>query len=158
MNFITVLAIGIFLCFGTSAKAAKAPVSPKELTKQATLIVVGTVVEVSSNVQKSKIEKGIGIHRDREYRIQLKVEKVSKKDSSKSGAKVKPDATIEVIAWKPVRRIPPLPGLQGHSSIPEKGDQVRVFLKRDSKDVLVPILPNGIVVMKAKEKVKKNAK
>ena len=136
------LAIGL----PCSSQAAKAPVSQKQLEKEAVVIITGTVVEVSSKVQRSKIETGIGIHRDRVYRIKLKVTKVLKHSKKKIGD------TVEFFAWKPVRRIPPLPGLQGHSPIPKKGDQVKVYLKQTKDGELEPVLPNGITIVKQPDK------
>ena len=58
------------------------------------------------------------------------------------------DDEIEIEAWKPVRRIPPIPGLQGHGSIPKKGDKVTVYVKGKKGIAYEPILPNGIVIEK----------
>lgn len=102
------------------ARAAIAPRSPEKLKEEATHIVSGTVVEVTSKTQKSKIEKAVGIHRDRIYTIKLRVTAVSK------GAGVKAGDLIELVAWRPSCRIPPLPGLQGHGSIPKNGETIKV--------------------------------
>ncbi|MCH1507818.1 MAG: hypothetical protein L7T84_01310, partial [Akkermansiaceae bacterium] len=105
-----------------SALAAVAPLSHAELKKQAIHIVTGSVVGVTSKTQKSEIEKAKGIHRDRIYTIRIKVDTVSK------GAGVKVGSEIEVLAWRPSTRIPPLPGPQGHGSIPQKGDKATFYL------------------------------
>ncbi len=58
LHRILITLIGGFLAFGTTAAwAAKAPVSPENLKKNADHIVSGTVVAVSSKTQKSKVEK-----------------------------------------------------------------------------------------------------
>ena len=54
---------------------------------------------------------------------------------------------VEVEAWQPVHRIPPLAGLQGHGSIPKKGDMVTVYVEGKKGKAYEPILPNGIVIL-----------
>ncbi len=120
------------------ALAAVAPLSPAELKKQASHIVTGSVVGVTSKTQKSQIEKAKGIHHDRIYTITIKVETVSK------GADVKIGSEIEVVAWRPSTRIPPLAGPQGHGSIPQKGDKATFYLRTKGKKQFEPLLPNGI--------------
>jgi len=87
-------------------------------------------------------ENDFGIHRDTVFRIKVKVVKVSK------GKGIKPDEEILIEAWKPALRLPPLAGLQGHDSIPQKGDEITVFLKRKKDKVREPLLPNGIEIKK----------
>ena len=143
MKHIAISLLGGFLAvFPISTWAAKAPVSAEELKKEATHIVSGTVVQITSKTQKSKVEKAWGIHRDRVFKIKLDVKTVSKGTGVKAGDK------IEIVAWKPARRIPRLPGLQGHDSIPQKGDTVTVYLKGKEGNAFRPILPNGIVIEK----------
>ena len=127
-----------------SALAAVAPLSPAELKKQAIHIVTGSVVGVASKTQKSEIEKAKGIHRDRIYTIRIKVDTVSK------GAGVKVGSEIEVLAWRPSTRIPPLPGPQGHGSIPQKWDKATFYLQAKGKKQFEPLLPNGIELVGAK--------
>ena len=128
------------LALGTvEAWAAKAPLSLKELKKRASYVVSGKVITVTSENQKSRVEEGFGIHRDRVYTIVLAVKKVSK------GSVVKADERITIEAWQPALRIPPLPGLQGHETIPKKGDKVTVYLVGRRGKAYLPILPNGIV-------------
>ncbi|MEM7395148.1 MAG: hypothetical protein AAF492_22680 [Verrucomicrobiota bacterium] len=50
---------------------------------------------------------------------------------------------ITVEAWRPATRLPPLPGPQGHGSIPDKGDTVTIYLESKSGNSWKPILPNG---------------
>jgi hypothetical protein len=143
LDRIVITLIGVFIAFGTvDAWAAKAPLSPGELKKKASHIISGEVVDVTSKEQQSQIERAWGIHRDRVFTIKLKVKILSK------GTGVKVDDDIEVEAWKPVSRIPPLPGLQGYESIPKKGDTVTVYVEGKKGKAYVPILPNGIVIEK----------
>ena len=141
-RILVTLACGFLALGAVDVWAAKAPLSLKELKKKASHIISGKVVEVTSENQKSRIETGIGIHRDRVYAIVLQVKKISK------GTGVKADEKIAIEAWQPALRIPPLPGLQGHESIPKKGDRVTVYLEGKKGKVYLPILPNGIVIEK----------
>ena len=123
--------------------AAKAPLGQKQLEAQAELIVTGKIVAVESRVQKSRVERSFGIHRDRVFTLTIKVALLSK------GTGLKVDQEIRVVAWQPSTRIPPRPGLQGHDSIPGKGDTVTMYLKWDkAKKVWEPLLPNGIEIKK----------
>lgn len=102
----------------------------------------GTVVEVTSKTQKSTVEKAAGIHRDRVFSITIQVVTVLK------GTGIKAGAQIQVEAWQPSKRIPPLPGLQGHESIPKKGDTATFYLKGEKGKPFKPLLPNGISIKK----------
>ena len=117
LGIVTVFVLGI-----VDLQAAKVPMSPKELKKESSHIVTGKVISVTAKVQKSKIERALGLHRDKVYTIKLKVASVSK------GAGVKVGQEILIGAWQPSTRIPPVPGLQGHEPIPEKGDTVEMYL------------------------------
>ena len=117
---------------GGLATAAVAPMSPKELRIASTHILKGKVLEVKSRIEKSKSERAFGLHRDRVFTIRLQVTAVSK------GKK------IIVSAWKPATRIPPVPGPQGHSPIPKKGQVVTIHVASKEGANFVPIMPNGI--------------
>jgi hypothetical protein len=129
----------------TITLAAKAPLSPEELKKEATHIVTGKVVEVTSKTQKSKVEKAWGIHRDRVFTITVRLSDVVK------GADVQKGEQMEVEAWQPSKRIPPLSGLQGHGAIPKRGDTVALYLKGKNGNAFKPLLPNGIVIQEKRE-------
>lgn len=131
-------ALAGLLAFVSIAHAAVAPLSPAQLKAQATHVVTGTVLDVSSKTEKSKIEKAKGIHRDKVFTIRLEVKTVSK------GTGITVGKPIEVVAWQPSTRIPPLPGPQGHGSIPKKGDSGTFYLKPKSGKTYEPLLPNGI--------------
>ena len=123
--------------------AALAPRSQKQLEAQSELIVAGEVVAIESRVQKSRVERAFGIHRDKVFTLTIKVAFISK------GTGVKADQKIRVVAWQPVLRIPRLPGLQGHGPIPGKGETVTMYLKwNKAGKVWKPILPNGIEIKK----------
>ena len=144
LGIVTVFVLGI-----VDLQAAKVPMSPKELEKEANHIVSGKVISVTTKVQKSKIERALGLHRDRLYTIKLKVASVSK------GAGVKVGQEILIGAWQPSTRIPPVPGLQGHEPIPEKGDTVKMYLLKNKKaKAYEPLLPNGIEITKKAKKTK----
>ena len=138
------------LALGTvDLQAAKRPRSPKELKKESSHIVSGKVISVTTKVQKSKVERALGLHRDRVYTIKLKVASVSK------GTGVKVGQEILIEAWQPSTRIPPLPGLQGHEPVPGKGDTVKMYLLKNKKSKSYkPLLPNGIEITKKSKKTK----
>lgn len=123
--------------------AAVAPHSEEEMTKGATLIVEGKVLSVTSKTQKSKVERGLLVARDRVYTITIQASKVVK-------GKAEVEKAIIFQAWKPSTRVPPLPGPQGHRSIPEKGDLVKVYLLGDEKSYQ-PYMPNGIEILQRAE-------
>lgn len=129
---------------GSTSHAAKAPMSEKSLNEKASHIVSGNVLEITSKVQKSTIETGIGVSRDKVYTITLEVTKVSK------GADIEFGKTITIRAWQPHTRIPPRAGHQGHTPLPKKGDHATFFLSTNAKKVFEPLLPNGIAIDKKK--------
>ena len=130
------------LSFPIAIWGAKIPASPEQLKKQADLVVTGKVISISSKIGKSKIETSPGVHRDEVFTIKILVSTVKK------GAGVKSGDQIEIVAWKPVKRIPPIPGLQGHQTVPAKGDTATFFLEGKVGTLLEPILPNGISIAK----------
>ena len=144
LGIVTVFVLGI-----VGLQAAKVPMSPKELEKESSHIVSGKVISVTTKMQKSKIGRPFGLHRDKVYTIKLKVASVSK------GAGVKMGQEILIGAWQPSTRIPPVPGLQGHEPIPEKGDTVKMYLLKNKKaKAYEPLLPNGIEITKKAKKTK----
>ena len=144
LGIITVFALGT-----VALQAAKVPMSPKELEKESSHIVSGKVISVTTKVQKSKVERSLGLHRDKVYTIKLKVASVSK------GTGVKVGQEILIEAWQPSTRIPPVPGLQGHEPIPAKGDEVKMYLLKNKKSkAYEPLLPNGIEITRKAKKTK----
>ena len=141
--------IAVFVLGVVDLQAAKVPMSQKELEKESNHIVSGKVISVTSKVQKSKIERALGLHRDKVYTIKLKVASVLKG----AGGKVGQEILIE--AWQPSTRIPPLPGLQGHEPVSAKGDTVKMYLLKNKKSkAYQPLLPNGIEITKKAKKTK----
>jgi hypothetical protein len=110
-----------------------------EMTKKADHVVTGEILEVTSKVQKPEVEKAKGHHRDRVFTITVKIRKIDK------GRGLKVGQEIEVIAWNPHTRIPPLPGPQGHGTIPAKGDSATFYLYAGDGKRFKPLLPNGIM-------------
>ena len=141
--------IAVFVLGVVDLQAAKVPMSQKELEKESNHIVSGEVISVTVKVQKSKIERALGLHRDKVYTIKLKVASVLK------GAGVKVGQEILIEAWQPSTRIPPLPGLQGHEPVSAKGDTVKMYLLKNKKaKAYQPLLPNGIEITKKAKKTK----
>ena len=144
LGMLTVFALGT-----VDLQAAKVPMSQKELEKESSHIISGKVISVTTKVQKSKVERALGLHRDRVYTIKLKVTSVSK------GTGVKVGQGILIGAWQPSTRIPPAPGLQGHEPIPRQGDEVKMYLLKNKKEkAYQPLLPNGIEITKKAKKLK----
>ena len=149
-GLLTMLLCGAFFMGEIQLFAAIAPLSQKQLDEQSELIVSGRVVAVESKVQKSKIERTLGIHRDRIYSIKLELVNFHKIPPFEQDLRFKEFIVVE--AWRPATRIPPLPGPQGHESIPGKGDEVKMYLKWNKATVLwQPVLPNGIKVVKKEQ-------
>ena len=84
------------LALGTvDLQAAKAPLSQKQLDEQSELIVTGRVGAIESNVQKSKIERALGIHRDRIYTIKLGLISLHKSPPLEQGKGLKELLVVE---------------------------------------------------------------
>ncbi len=143
MKSIALIAASLFLLASSHSHAAKAPQSKEKLEAQATHIVRGKVLEVTTKVEKSKIETYPGNHKDTIYAITVQVEKVSKGNEAKEGGK------ITVLAWQPHTREPNPPGSQGHEVIPKKGETATFYLTGGGKEPFEPITPNGVAVDKA---------
>jgi hypothetical protein len=147
---LTILLCGVFFMGEIQLLAAIAPLNQKQLDEQSELIVTSRVVAIESKVQKSRIERAVGIHRDQIYGIKLELISLHKKPPLEQDFALKGLHAIE--AWRPVTRIPPLPGLQGHESIPKKGDLVKMYLKWNKNGAhWEPLLPNGIEITKKAE-------
>ena len=138
LHHITAATIAGLMAMGASSSAAVAPLSPEDLRKGSTHIITGRVLEVKSRIEKSQLERAFGLHRDRVFTNRLEVMKVSK------GKGVTPAEKVIVTAWQPATRIPPLPGPQGHSPVPEKGQVVTVHVVSRKGASFVPFMPNGI--------------
>lgn len=148
---LTMLLCGVVFLGEIQLLAAIAPLSQEQLDEQSKLIVTGRVGAIESRVQKSKIERALGIHRDRIYTIKLGLISLHKSPPLGQGKGLK--ELLDFEAWRPVTRIPPLPGLQGHESILKKGDFVKIYLKwNKNKSLWEPLLPNGIQIKTAKKK------
>lgn len=91
------LICGVLALTTVDLQAAKRPMSKKALEKKAHYIISGNVMTLTSKVQKSKVERVFGIHRDRVYTINLKVASVSKG----VGVKVGQEILIELAALNP---------------------------------------------------------
>ncbi|MGB0587931.1 MAG: hypothetical protein ACPGQC_14355 [Limisphaerales bacterium] len=149
-GLLTMLLCCVFFLGEIHLLAAIAPLSQEQLHEQSERIVTGRVVAIESKVQKSKIERALGIHRDRVYSIKLEMVSLHKSPPLEQGKGLKELLVVE--AWRAVTRIPPLPGLQGHESIPKKSDLVKMYLKWNKNGAhWEPLLPNGIEITKKAE-------
>ena len=138
---------GLVALTAFDVSAAVAPHSKESMMEEATHVVRGKVVALSSKTQKSKYEKDLLIARDRIFKITVEVIAVEKGKGVKEGDEL----TLE--AWRPSTRFPPLPGPQGHQPVPSKGDHVKTYLLYDKNTKNYhPFMPNGIDILKeAKE-------
>ena len=135
-----VLAASLFVIVSVpSSWGAKAPIPDEEREKQATHIVVGKVLAVTFKIQESTVETAKGVHRDKIYTMTVAV------DAKTKGKDVEAGDQVAVVAWKPHTRIPPLPGLQGHDSIPKVGEVATFYLKKNG-EFFEPLMQNGIEV------------
>ena len=117
--------------------------------EEATHVVRGKVVALTSTTQKSKVERGLLIARDRIFKITLKLTAVDKGTGIKEGDQL----TFE--AWQPSTRFPAMPGPQGHQPVPDKGDIVKTYLLYDKKTKAYhPFMPNGIEILQQAKKGK----
>ena len=141
--------VGSFTLAAFDASAAVAPHPPEEMMEEATHVVRGKVVALTSKTQKSKYGNGWVIARDRIFKITIKVVSVAKGKGVKEGEQL----TFE--AWQPSTRIPAMPGPQGHQPVPEKGDLVKTYLLYNQKTKTYhPFMPNGIEILKKAKKGK----
>jgi hypothetical protein len=125
------------------ASAAVAPYAEEHMEQEASLIVSGKVLSITSKTQKSTHERDLLIARDRIFTITLEVSSVSKGKGAKVGDQMK------FQAWQPSTRFPPMPGPQGHQPIPAKGDLVKTYLLYNKKTKTYhPFMPNGINILK----------
>ena len=141
--FSRALLFGVFTLPVFFASAAVAPHSKESMIEKATHVVRGKVVVLSSKTQKSKVERGLLIARDRIFTITVEVTVLEKGKGVKEGDEL----TFE--AWQPSTRFPPLPGPQGHQPVPGKGDLVKAYLLYNAKSKTYhPFMPNGIEILK----------
>ena len=139
--------VGLLALAAFDASAAVAPHPPEEMMEEATHVVRGEVVALTSKTQKSKVERGLLIARDRIFKITLKLTAVDKGTGVKEGDQL----TFE--AWQPSTRFPAMPGPQGHRPVPDKGDIVKTYLLYDKKTKTYhPFMPNGIEILKQAKK------
>ena len=116
---------------------------------EATHVVRGKVIALSSKTQKSKVERSLLIARDRIFMISLEVTTFEKGKDVKEGDK------LIFEAWQPSTRVPAMPGPQGHQPVPGKGDLVKAYLLFNEKTKTYhPFMPNGIKILK-KAKISK---
>jgi len=145
---IVVFLVGLFALNASDASAALAPHSEESMKKGATLVVKGKVVALSSQTQKSKVERTL-FARDRIFKVTVSVSEVEKGEAIQLGEE------LSFEAWQPSSRLPLLPGPQGHQPVPDKGDLIKVYLlyNADTK-THHPYMPNGIQILR-KENSKK---
>ena len=134
--------VGLLALSALDSPAAVAPLPPEAMMEEATHVVQGKVVALSSKTQKSRVERDLLVARDRIFKITVKVTDLEKGKGLEQGNEL----TFE--AWQPSTRFPPLPGPQGHQPVPYKGDLVKVYLLFNEKSKTYhPFMPNGITIL-----------
>jgi len=137
---------GLVALTAFDVSAAVAPHSKESMMEEATHVVRGKVVALSSKTQKSRRRSSRSdflIARDRIFKITVEVIAVEK------GKDVKECDELSLEAWQPSTRFPPLPGPQGHQPIPSTGDLVKTYLLYNKKTKTYhPFMPNGIKILK----------
>ena len=116
---LTMLLCGAFFTGETQLFAAIAPLSQKQLDEQSELIVTDQMVAIESKELKSKIERTLGIHRDRIYSIKLELVNFHKVLPFEQDLRSKEFIVVE--AWRPATRILPCWGHKAMSRSLEKG-------------------------------------
>ncbi len=147
MNRLKFILSIVFITASTFSFAAKIPMTEEKMKNEATHIVVGKVLDVTTKVEKSKYEAGF---EDTIYTITVEVQGIAKGAGPKKGEK------ITVVAWTPYAEEPKgtetprlrPPGLQGHEVVPKKGDTATFYLTGGGKEPYKPLLPNGVVIKK----------
>jgi len=112
--------------------AALPPLSPDDLKRDASLVVVAEVLQVFDREHRRD-----GTSTDRRFLLELKVKSVSK-------GEVKVGSLLYARAWQPGRRPEGWGGPQGQNVVPGPGDVVRLFLRRASDGGLALLSPNGV--------------
>ena len=144
-----VLFVGLFAWIAFNASAAVEPRPPEQMMEEATHVVEGKVIALSSKTQKSRVERDLLIARDRIFKITVKVTDLEKGKGLEQGNEL----TFE--AWQPSIRFPAMPGPQGHQPVPAKGDLVKVYLLYNEKSKTYhPFMPNGISIIGPPRKTK----
>ena len=141
--------VGLLALSALDAPAAVAPLPPEAMMEEATHVVEGKVIALSSKTQKSRVERDLLIARDRIFKITVKVTDLEKGKGLEQGNEL----TFE--AWQPSIRFPAMPGPQGHQPVPARGDLVKVYLLYNEKSKTYhPFMPNGISIIGPPRKTK----
>lgn len=120
----------LLLLLALPVLAALPPQTSEELESQAGHVVLGKVVNITSQVVP--VKNGL----NRAYKIEVSVDTVEKGDLS-SGQ------IVEVHCKKTLRRPNGWAGPQGQNSIPKKDESVRIYLRRTQEGRLEILEPNG---------------
>ena len=142
----------LVLTFHSPVFAERAPLSPEKLKKEATHIVEGKVLGTYSRVDESTLY-GAGTLVTR-YVVEIEVSLVIDAEG------IEPGDIIYVRAWKLKKRGTAglTPGPSGHFTIPEKGDQIRVYAAQgkylatgQEDEGMTAVYPNGFEVLEEGE-------
>ena len=118
------LAIVVALAWAAPARAEKVPLSPEELHKTATHVVVGDVTAIYTRTEKT------GDWQYTHYVAELRVAKCEKGDGLKKGDLVY--ARYWHRQWISPRKQEP--NTNGHRGLPKQGETVRIYLAKNAYD------------------------
>jgi len=121
---IPILALVVVLAVVATARAEKAPLSPEDLLKTATHVVVGQVTAIYTRTETA------GDWQYTHYVAEVRVAEAEKGDGLKKGDLVY--ARYWHRGWVGKTKQPP--STSGHTGTPGKGDTVRVYMAKNAYD------------------------
>ena len=150
--------VALALLSASVSLAERVPLSPEQLGKEATHVVVGEVTRVFKTERTSNA-LGRGTIEDY-FAVEIVIEKVEKNPTLAGGdvawdkvaaQQLREDGTVYARCFS-VKKAPiiPLPGPSGHSGRPAPGQRVRVYLQRDAKGGYDVVYPNGFEALPKK--------
>ena len=137
-RFLLRLGIFVLAAVGLVAIAALPPRSSDDLKSSSSLIVTGTVLEVTHKVE------GKSPNRDDVYLLTVKVDGVEKGRDASSGS------VLKIRCWTVNSRPAGWAGPSGHYQTPKKAERSRFWLVKRDDGHWEPLQPNGIAPLAAR--------
>lgn len=138
-NLLLVITMIVWACASSMAFAAKAPLSPDAMQREAHTIIVATIQKIRIESESSTFEPGFG-NSDWGIYLTLELETVEKGDIAEDSVEAR------CFRIKTRRSVQEYFSPSGHHPIPEVGTRVRVYLRRHNTSWDV-VSPNGIAVI-----------
>jgi hypothetical protein len=123
-RWLPIIALATTLSTAATTRAEKVPLSPEELRKTATHVVVGQVTAVYTRTENS------GNYRYTHYIAEVRVTEIEKGDGLKKGE------PVYVRYWQRqwIGRDKQPPDTIGHRGLPGQGENIRVYVARNAYD------------------------